>query len=286
MYRYLIAIISAWVFFSNANAAVLIESEDEDKKKARVLIDGNRARIDSGALGGYMLLNLEKEKVYAINHEERVILDLSSPIVTHSAHKSETAALPKIEIKAQGKGPKIAGYATKKYRVFMNGLHCFDEYLAPSLLKNKEIKRFVQILAKTTQAQENNAIGLPFDEQTPCDSAPELADDYYEKYGIPLRTVDGTGLISHQITSINTKASFLPGTFSSPNGYTAVTRQDMLQRVIDSVPSHASVEEMNMEDIIELQNKIQKQIQQLEKSRKLKNSQQKDNPDKKPSSGS
>jgi len=281
MHRYLILIFSALIFYSNTNAAVLIDSEDEDKKKARVLIDGNRARIDSGALGGYMLLNLEKEKVYAINHQERVILDLSSPVTTHSPHKSEPGTLPKIEIKAQGKGPKIAGYATKKYRIFMNGLHCFDEYLAPSLLKNKEIKRFVQILAKTTQAQENNAIGLPFDEQTPCDSAPELADDFYEKYGIPLRTVDSTGLISHQIKNINTKANFQSGTFSSPNGYTAVTRQDMIQRAIDSAPSHATVEEMDMEDIIKLQNKIQKQIEQLEKNRKLKNSQ-----DKKQSSGS
>jgi len=255
-------LISAPAVFS----AILIESVDDDGKKGRVLIDEGRARVDAGTLGGYMLINLDDGTAYAINHGERAILDLNGPMVsTHP--QTGNSKPPSVSVKKQGKGPIIAGYQTIRYRVSIDGMHCFDEYLSEQLLKYPHVKRFVEVIGEATGADATTGMGVPFDPDAPCESADELADDYYHKFGIPMRTIGSNGLITHEIKRIVTDMEPPAGTFTSPPGYIKVTREQLIQRTIEKMPAHSDISNLSAEDVKKMQEQIKKQLEVMKKRR-------------------
>lgn len=255
---------------SSAFSAILIESINDDGKKGRVLIDEGRARIDAGTLGGYMLINLDDGAAYAINHSERAILDLNSPLIISHPHGdmlSKSTPAPVVSFKKIGKGPVIAGYQTIRYRVSIDGMHCFDEYLSEQLLTYPHVKRFVEVIGKSTGADSTTGMGVPFDTDAPCESADELADDYYHKLGIPMRTVDSNGLISHEIKRVDTNVEPAAGTFASPPGYKKVTRKELIERSTGTTPAHSDIGNLSSEDIKKMQEQIIKQLEMMKKRR-------------------
>ena len=252
---------------TTAHSVILIESVNDEGKIGRVLIDEGRARIDAGTLGGYMLINLDDGSAYAINHGERAILDLHSPLVSTHPHNASTDKPPPITFKKQGKGPVIAGYQTIRYRVSVDGMHCFDEYLSEKLITYPHVKRFVEVIGESTGADSKTGMGVPFDPEAPCESADELADDYYHKLGIPMRTVDSNGLVSHEIKRVDTKMEAPAGTFTSPSGYKTVTREELINRAASKIPAHSDISTLSTEDVEKMQAQIKKQLEVMKKRR-------------------
>lgn len=254
--------------YTTAPCAILIESIDDDGKTGRVTIDEGRARIDADTLGGYILVNLDDATIYAVNHKERALMDLRSPRL--SSHHSEgkdniITSSPPVEFKRMGKGPVIAGYETIRYQVKIDGMYCFDEYLSEQLLTYPNIKRFVEIIGESTGTDSNSGMGIPFDTDAPCESADDLADDYYAKFGVPMRTVGSNGLISHEISRINFDAKPPAGTFAAPPGYKQVSRKELIDRSADNIPAHSGISNLNNEDILKMQEQIKKQIEIMKK---------------------
>ena len=151
--------------------------------------------------------------------------------------------------------------------VSLNGLHCFDEYLSASLLKNADLKRFVEVMAGASQAQQNTAIGMPFDDNAPCESADELVDDYYPRYGVPMRTVDSNGLVSHEIKHVDLHAELQAGTFIVPPNYESVSREEMARRMTQGTTAPQD-HELSKEEIRKLRSQIEAQMKQLQSHRK------------------
>ena len=252
------------------HAGILIESVNGDGEKGKISIDGIRGRIDSGDLGGYMLVNLDTAQIYAVSHADRVVMELTPDKPSDKVHPGlKPAKPPQVKLSDAGKGPDILGYPTRRYRVSVNGLHCFDEYLAASLLKNADLKRFVEVMATASQAQRNTAIGMPFDDNAPCESADELVDDYYPRYGIPMRTVDSNGLVSHEIKHVDLHADLKPGTFIVPPNYESVTRDEMARRMAQGAPATQD-HDLSDEEIRKLRSQIESQMKRLQSHKKDK----------------
>jgi len=265
---YKILLFGIFLLSTTAHSSILIESVDDDGKKGRVLIDEGRARVDAGTLGGYMLINLNDGSVYAVNHGERAILDLNTPLIsTHPHSNNSTQKAPTITFVKKGNGPVIAGYQTIRYRVNIDGMHCFDEYLSEQLLSYPHVKRFVEVIGKSTGADANTGMGVPFDPDAPCESADELADDYYQKFGIPMRTVGSNGLISHEITHVDTKTNPPAGTFTSPPGYKTVTREELINRAASKIPAHSDTSNLSSDDVKKMQERIKQQLEAMKKRR-------------------
>ena len=250
------------------HSAILIESVNDEGKLGRVLIDEGRARIDAGTLGGYMLINLDDGSAFAINHSERAILDLRSPLVSthpHDTGNEKKSSPPVVTFTKQGKGPVIAGFQTIRYKVSINGLHCFDEYLSEQLLAYPNVKRFVEVIGESTGADSETGLGVPFDAEAPCESADELADDYYQKLGIPMRTIDSNGLVSHEIKRVDTEIDPPAGTFTSPPGYKKVSRDELIERAASKMPAHSNTSNLSGKEIEKMQQQIKKQIEIMKK---------------------
>jgi hypothetical protein len=261
-------LLSTLLLNTATHAAILIESVNDDGKTGRVLIDEGRARIDAGTLGGYMLINLDTGSAYAINHAERAILDLRSPILSTNPHSSAmTQKPPAITFKKMGKGPVVAGYETTRYRVSIDGMHCFDELLSEQLLNYPHVKRFAEVIGEASGADSITGMGVPFDPEAPCESADELADDYYHKLGIPMRTIGSNGLVTHEIKRIDTNMEPPAGTFASPPGYNTVTREELLERAASKIPAHANSSTLSTQEVEKMQEQIKKQLEAMKKRR-------------------
>jgi len=251
--------------------ATVIESVDDDGKVGKVTIDNDRARIDSGALGGYILVNLNEATIYAVDHKERAILDLRSPLLssgTNEGHTDKPQGRPSVTFKKIGKGPVISGYETVRYRVSIDGMHCFDEYLSEQLLSAPGVKRFTEVMGEATRTDTGSGMGLPFDPEAPCESADNLADDYYPKYGIPMKTVASNGLTTHKITRVITDFNPPVGTFTSPPAYRQMTRAELAERSAARIPAHNQGSgSLDSEAITRLQEQIKQQIEAMKKRR-------------------
>lgn len=251
--------------------ATVIESIDDDGKTGKVTIDNDRARIDSGVLGGYILVNLDEATIYAIDHKERAILDLRSPLLSsgpHKDHVDKSAAQPSVTFKKIGKGPVISGYQTVRYQVNVDGMHCFDEYLSEQLLGEPGVRRFAEVLGEATGSDAESGMGIPFDPEAPCESADDLADDYYPKFGIPMKTVASNGLTTHEITRVITDFKPPVGTFTSPPAYQRMTRAELAERAAARIPEHGQGSgSLDSDAIMKLQQQIKQQIEAMKKRR-------------------
>ena len=226
-----------------ATAGILIESTDNEGNHVSIRIGNGMARIESGDLQGYMLMNMSKERIYVVSTEEHAVVDLSlSPDNGASPHGSRTGKLDRQHAVFidQGEGPKIAGYATMHYRVMMGDTHCFDEYLSRGAVDNPEIHRFIEIMAKQSQAEENEGMTEYFASDNPCEAEEEVMDGQYLSLGIPLRTLDNHGVAVHEVTHIQDDATFPDGTFEFPEGYPVMTRAEIMQRAMERMESQGA----------------------------------------------
>lgn len=251
--------------------ATVIESIDDDGKIGKVTIEKDRARIDSGALGGYILVNLKDASIYAIDHKERAILDLRSPLLTSGAMHGQAdkpGTRPSVTFKKIGPGPVISGYKTIHYRVSVDGMHCSDEYLSAQLLTLPGVRRFTEVLGKATGDDRQSGMGIPYDPEAPCESADDLTDDYYPQLGIPMKSVGSNGLMTHKITRVITAFDPPVGTFTSPPSYQKMTRAQLEERAAARIPAH-NQGPGNLDDaaLKEFQQQIKRQIEAIKKRR-------------------
>ncbi len=105
-------------------------------------------------------------------------------------------------------------------------------------------------------------LGAPYEDLDPCDAAEEIVDDSYLELGMPMRTTNIARNVTHEIRSIRKVRSFPAGTFNFPTGYPQMTREELFQENIETVPSHQG-QSITMEELIQMQDMIEKQVNDL-----------------------
>lgn len=216
-----------------ASADVLIESRGSDGKPARVLIADTAARIDREGQGVHLLIDLGERRVLAVNDAGRYAMDMQSPMPPRSEHgdlDTETLPVPEVRIEPRGDGPAIAGLATKRYRIIVDGRHCYDEYLAPAALERASVRRFLETMAAASRNDERRVLLQLTDPERICEAAEDLIDDHYAEFGVPMRTVDSDARVVHEVARVDLGAPHDPALFSVPADYEILTRQQLMER--------------------------------------------------------
>ncbi len=257
--KYHLAFILALCSLGQAAAGVLIESIDGDGKHSTVLIDGAKARIDHAIPGGYMILDLGTKKVYAVDNARHLVMDLSTPFVQRSAHAAVAMRprRPAVEMEDLGPGPKIHGYTTVHYRISVQGRHCFDEFLAGAAAADPRIQRFLVTMSQLSDSADEVRHNLLFSDSDPCDAAADTIDDRYPELGLPLRTVRADGTVSHEISRIELDAAMTAATFTWPEDYPLLSRQQVYERL------GGKNDAASLAEALERQQRIQAQIKDL-----------------------
>lgn len=222
-----------------AVAGTLIESTDDAGNSVSVLIDNDMARVDSSDLEGFMIINLAEQTLFVVSHDEHVVVDLSSPVDNNSRPDRSVASKtgrPATTFVDQGDGPKISGYATRHYKIMVGNKRCFDEFLSKKMISYPEVHKFIEVMAKQSLARENEGMVEYFAADNPCESAEDIMDQQHLSLGLPLRTLDDRGVSIYQVTRINLDAVPSPDSFTFPEDYPLISKDEMMQRMIEQIP--------------------------------------------------
>ncbi len=240
--------------------ATLVEGVDEEGLTHRILIQGDLARIEGGGADDYLLLDMKTQRVHAVSHAERQIIDLNMPPPTEPTAKSRDPGVKLSFIKV-GKGPDLAGHATDRYRLSAGAETCGEHYVASRTLKNPDLVRFIHAMNAYTQSQQAVLQEELADE--PCAVAEVLAEDQYAKLGLPLRVTDSAGQVLHEIQRIQAQAEFPADTFTLPADYARTTPEEMMQGAMRGMPEGMEGLPMDEQSMQRMQEQMQQHLEQM-----------------------
>jgi len=242
----------------------LIESVDQDGETVTTRFEGTMLRADMPQSGSYMLFDLKKEKAYAVDESEHMVMDLSPQMWGKNRDTAGgTANQPKARLVKQGKGPTIAGYPTVHYKVMVGDKSCGDEYLSSQAMSEANMREFGEAISRMAEQQDQMSDDMAGMTRDPCDSADHSIYEAYLKHGMPLRSVNKDGAVDNEVKRIRTNVSISEDYFKLPKDYPVMTMDEMMQQ--QSMSHREQME--NMPDMPDLPskeeaNKIREQIEQ------------------------
>ncbi|OBS07984.1 hypothetical protein [Acidihalobacter prosperus] len=232
-------------------AGTVIESRAADGV-TRITLSGDHARIDApDPRGAYTVVDFKSARLYMVDTGKHEIYDAG----TLSA--ADAKAPPGMRLKATGAGDRIAGYATRAYRLEVNGRHCATYALAAKPLKDRELRRFAEFFVHHNTPEAALAYKM---QESICERARKAADVQLIKQGLPLRTVDENGR-SDEIVSIRTDVHVPASRFALPKGY---KRIDVAEEMRSAGEMHgAPGGAMSPQQRQELDRMMQEQLKQM-----------------------
>jgi hypothetical protein len=244
-----------------AIAGVTIESSSADGTPGRVLISGDLARVETGRQDFWLLLDLAAGTILAVNDADRIAMDMRSPIPQRVEHGNMAIEVPPLRVRLEHRrdGPEIAGFRTVHYKVMVDDMHCYDEFLAPDALKDDGIRRFVAAMSEgSDNAPQRMLIQLTAPDRI-CEAADDLIDDHYTVAGIPMRTLDADGRLVQEITRISFGQAHAPALFRLPDGYPVLTRAEVMERMIH--------DELDLDELQKRLEEIERRMRAAESAR-------------------
>ncbi|MCP4701708.1 MAG: hypothetical protein GY862_33345, partial [Gammaproteobacteria bacterium] len=226
---------------SSAWAATLVEIK-KGRHAQKILIEGDNARMESGQPGQYRLMKLKEKKMFVVNADRKIYIDVLSPpsaggqkplLPNMPAQPERQNAKVDAKLVEKGEGPAIAGYPTMHYQVTANGKVCSDEYVSAQALKIKDIANFVRASREIETAGKKWAGGAPpFMRVNPCMEADELTKEKLTSQGALMRSVLMNGRARHEVVSIKTNAPANPDAFGIPTGFKKTTPYELMQEAM------------------------------------------------------
>jgi len=256
---------------STVNAGTVVESGGYEGETSVSRIQGGKVRSDAGEPGTYLLLDAERQTAYLVNDNERSVIDMSG-MMWGADTAGNAQQQPKARLVKQGKGPKIAGYTTVHYKLMVGDTHCGDEYLASQPLQDENLRRFGEVMSRMAQTGEQMGGGMMGMTQDPCDGEHgELFETYLDE-GMPMRSIDRDGTLSHEVISIRTNVSMSASEFKLPSDYEVMDMQEMIQEAMSNMPAMQEVpgaqempesSEIDMSEMQKLREQAEEQMKRI-----------------------
>jgi hypothetical protein len=218
-------------------ATVVKHHGTKQGKEQTVLIEGNKARMESGAGQGYTLINMENKKVYMVDERNKRVIKMGvgeelPPIPADLPKRDKRQAPPEVDAKLVkvDDGPEILHYPTQHYQVVANGVICSDEYFSKAARQVVGLDDFIKVLAELSQdrKQKMGAMPLPV-VRDPCMQAQEKLEQELNQLGVPMRSVDKKGRVVTEIISIETDVPVDASKFELPKDYPVLTEKQVIQ---------------------------------------------------------
>lgn len=221
----LAAVLMAFALTAFANT--VIESREAGGKTGRISIDGDWVRFDDAKGGGdgYMLMNSKQRRFYVVVPREQTIIEFSS-----AADSSRER--PEVDFRDGGSGPKIAGYATRKYELVVDGNSCGQRLYSQQAAKIGDLKALLSVIGGfNPEAFMPEDMVQGFRDRTdPCDMAElRLDEKVRSRLGFPMKRMDTKGNTESEVISITENARLDDGLFDLPKEYARTSVKEMME---------------------------------------------------------
>ncbi len=228
----------------------VVDTMDSRGEISRISIKGDWARFEGtdGGKDGYMLVELKGARFFAIAPAERTIIEFSAQREREKSEQQKVEA----ELKEAGDGPKVAGYATRKYEWTANGESCGSILLSRQAAKVGDIGRLLATLGglnPDTFIPEEMRQGFRA-HRDPCETARiQLGDEKISKLGFPMKILDPKGKTINEVVSIDTRPKLDGKLFELPKDYSRTTVKEMMEGMRKEMESARDKIEQMMKDM-------------------------------------
>ncbi len=271
MNRLLLFVVSI-LMAGSALAEVQLQIKDNEAELSTITSDGNKVRIESSEMPGFVIIDFSTGKLSMVNLERQEVINMDVAIDGGDA----TAGKVQISFKAKGRGPKIAGYSTKKYDYQADGTRCGSVYTSSKLLKNSAVRSMFDSM-RQLQQQSRKMVGGMAGFLGPCEQADlELSDSLISR-GAPMRMLDADGNLVSEVVSVDTDKTVPADYYQVPDGMKQVSMGEMMnqaqqqaQDVMQNMPNMDELmEQMGAsgqmtEEMQQQMKKMQDMLQQLQ----------------------
>ncbi|MDY6994818.1 MAG: hypothetical protein SVR94_19710 [Pseudomonadota bacterium] len=220
-------------------AATVIKRENLQGETEKVILDQEHVRIEYPDTERYMIFDMGKQKAYAINKKEKMIVEMAftAPTPPRSAQSPRQRAKRPVEAELvkKGEGPKIAGYSTLHYQLTAHGKPCSDEYFSNQATEIENIKAFLTAMNELSQSRQPPAIPMH-----PCQQAHNELTQKAFSIGVPMKSATAKGKIRHEIKSIETGVKVDATQFTLPKEYQLKTEQQMITEAQQRMDEHSA----------------------------------------------
>jgi len=221
----------AFMLGATAYADTVIEFKNQNSK-SQFLTNGKMARINTRGTDEYMLVNFNKSTIFSISPEKKQIINVSDSIPSISGVKPPPIRL---KLTPAGKGPAIAGYNTKKYRLAANGEYCGSIFASREALKGTAIEHMFDTMKAMADNHRQSLGGFAAVIPVCRLAQMELADKLRE-IGAPMRTLDQDGRIETEITMILKNAPVEAHNYAFPAKYEMISIGEKIESVQKDSP--------------------------------------------------
>ncbi len=254
------------IISNTINAAVLIQTRDNQHQLSTIYIEGNKARIEMPGNEGYVVIDIASKTMNVVMHKERMIMDMSDFLKNNN---SSTAPKKHVDTytKTMGLGPTIAGYETEEYGLYANDNYCGSLYVSVEAMRDMGVKKFAQTFANMERNMEEKVSSMTGMNTgafiDPCGEAERKASLKLRDIGFPLKSIDEHKRLDSIVTKVNKKARLPANAFSLPADYkvtnTAKMMNDAMQKMQKMQPQ---MQDMMKNMTPEMRQMMQQQMQQ------------------------
>lgn len=222
-------------------AASMIESRSENNEISTILIEGNKARIETSGNNGFLVMDVANKSLKMVIHEFQAILDMSD-VFTRPPARTTTADGDFIDTytESKGLGPKIAGYETEEYEIFANDKYCGSAFVSIRAVQETGMRKFAGVLQNLSGHIEHkmSSLSMPH-QQSICEIATNKLTDQIQSIGFPLKSINQYKQLTNEITRINTRASLPANAFDIPAHYKLTTPSEMMHKATKQIKNAA-----------------------------------------------
>jgi len=237
------------LFATGLQADVQIKMKDGGGRVSTISSNGKAVRIDEPSMPGYVLIDFASGQF--------MMVDTTRQQIMHSNLGGGGGADAQGGVPARlvdsGKGPKIAGYPTRKLAFSAAGKPCGTIYASRELLKDRSVTAMFESM-RTMQQRMRGMMGGISGMLDDCQRANLQLAETLESSGAPMRIVDANGGLISEVVAVDSSVSLGRQFYQAPAG---MARVDLDQQIGAAMQQGRKMME-NMPDM----NQIMEQMQQ------------------------
>ena len=258
---------SALLAFGAAEADVQIRIQSEHDTST-ISSNGKRTRIDGGKMAGYVIVDHASG--------EMLMVDSGRGQVMRSAIDADDGAgadSPDIRLEDRGRGPAIAGYATREYAYLAGGKPCGTIFASRELLDDRQVRAMFESMRAMQQRSRAMAGAAGF--MDACQIGNLGLAGALEAAGVPMRMIDAGGRLQSEVLAVDTRANPGSGYYEVPAGMAVVDldaeigamqqqTQQMMQNLPDMQEMMQQLQQSGGQVSEEVQQQMQEQMQKMQ----------------------
>ena len=216
--------ISLLLFATGLHADVQIRIKDDSGRVSTISSDGERVRIDNDLMPGYVLIDRRSSQFMMVDTSSGRLLYTT---IDGGGDGAQGAPARLVD---QGKGPRIAGYNTRKFAFSANGRPCGTIYASRELLEDRKVMAMFESM-RTMQEKSRGMMGGMSGLLDDCQRANLQLAATLETSGAPLRVVDASGRLKSEVVSVDSRVSLGRDYYAEPAGMTRVSLDEKVEQV-------------------------------------------------------